>query len=131
MKKQSVMVCVTTQKTCERLIRAGAEVARPTEAALHVVHVTKIGDNFLNNAHEAEALDYLFGVSKQYGADMTVLRSDNVAFTLADHAKRLRARDVIFGQSPEAATNPYNVIAQVQSRLAGDNIHVRVFEQEG
>nr|WP_122012201.1 universal stress protein UspA [Maliibacterium massiliense] len=122
-KKPSVMVCVTSQKTCERLIKAGARTAKALKAPLHVVHVAQSGHRFLDDEHEGEALEYLFHISKQYEADMAVLRSDDVAESLVQYALYNKAREVIFGQSPEPL-GPGNIIVQVKDRLQGVHIEV-------
>ena len=49
-----VLVCVTGQKSCEHLIHVGAEIAREDGAELSVVHVAKMGANFLGSASEAQ-----------------------------------------------------------------------------
>ena len=44
MRKESrVLVCVTGQKSCARLIHDGAEIAAEEGASLSVVHVAKMG----------------------------------------------------------------------------------------
>ena len=96
-----VMVCVTRQKTCERLIKIGQKLVNGTGGKLTVVHVTKVGVNVLGNPDEGEALDYLFQVSKQAGADMTVLRSDNILNTLLDYAKKNDITEIVMGESPD------------------------------
>ncbi len=124
-KTPSVMVCVTTQKACERLIEAGAEAAQPSQSPLHVVHVAGSRQHFFNSENEGAAMEHLFNVSKQYGADMTVLRSDDVAVTLADYAREHYAQLIIFGQSPDAA-RPGNIIDRVRQLLADTGAAIAV-----
>ena len=69
-KTPSVMVCVTTQRACERLIEAGAKAAEPSSSPLHVVHVAGSHQHFFNMEDEGAALEYLFAASKRRGADM-------------------------------------------------------------
>ena len=76
---KKTMVCVTVQKTCERLIRAGASLAGG--AGLSVVHVARSGEALLGGSSESEALEYLFRISREYGAEMDMLRSDDVIDT--------------------------------------------------
>ncbi len=97
--KPVVLVCVTGQKTCERLIRAGAAVARPLHADLSVVHVARKGFAFLGNPKEGEALEFLYEVSKAEGADMTVLRADDVPGSLQSHAVKHGVTHIIIGAS--------------------------------
>lgn len=95
-----VLVCVTGQRSCERLIEEGARIALEAEAELSVVHVAKRGNRFLGSESEAEALEHLFRISKAYDADMMLLRNDDVVNTLAAHARRIGARVVVIGGRP-------------------------------
>ena len=84
---QNILVCITQQKTCERLIRKAVELKGKTNCGLYVIHVAKNEWNFLDNASEGEALEYLFDISKSVGADLYVLKSDDIVNTIADFAK--------------------------------------------
>ena len=52
-----ILVCVTRQVSCERLIRQGAEMAHVAGAALNILHVAPNGTALLGNPSEGEALD--------------------------------------------------------------------------
>ena len=117
-KVPKVMVCVTRQKTCERLIRVGERIARENNYELSVVHVVKIGVNFLGNPDEGEALDYLFSVSKKAGADMTVLRSENVLNSLVEYAENNGISEIVLGQSPKSQSDT-NIMKQLEQKLPG------------
>lgn len=113
---KKIMVCVTRQKACERLIRIGKNLSRRIQGELYVVHVVKTGSNFLGNPDEGKALDYLFQVSNNANAEMNVLRSDNVIKTLVDFAKTNQIDMIILGQSPD----PYDensIIFQLERSL--------------
>lgn len=98
MDKMHVLVCVTGQKTCEKLIDEGDRLAKEMDAELSVVHVAKQGAALLGgNITEAEALEYLFQISSEHGADMTVIRSNEVVNTLASHAKKVGAGLMVMG----------------------------------
>lgn len=102
MEKKHVLVCVTGQRTCERLITEGGRLAKELDAELSVVHVARKGTGLLGGAvAEAEALEYLFKVSTEHGADMTVIRSEHVVDTLADHAHKVNAAVMVLGSSRE------------------------------
>jgi len=117
------MVCVTRQKTCERLIRLGKKLVSHPDDKLLVVHVTKEGTNFLGNPHEGEALEYLFQVSKQAGADMSVLRSDNIVHSLVEYAKENEVSTIILGESPQLHKKD-NIIRQLEMQLPDVNFKV-------
>ncbi|MGI5885608.1 MAG: universal stress protein [Candidatus Spyradocola sp.] len=104
-KEGRVLVCVTGQKSCERLIHAGADIAAQTGAELSVVHVAKLGSNFLGSASEGPALEYLFEISKNYNADMMLLRNDDVVNTIAAHARKIGAQTVVIGGSVQKRGN--------------------------
>lgn len=96
---KNVMVCVTQQKTCERLIRRGAELRDAYEGQLFVVHVTQEGWNFLGKSKEGDALEYLFEKSKAHGANLTVLRSNDVLTTLKDQVEKNNIDIIVMGEA--------------------------------
>lgn len=99
MDRNHVLVCVTRQKTCERLIIEGHNLADELNAALSVLHVAKPGINFLGNPIEGDALEYLYKISSEHGADMTLLRADDVLGAISAHADKLQANCVVMGRS--------------------------------
>ena len=53
-----VMVCVTGQRSCERLINHGAK-RKKDDQKLFIVHCVQTGHNFMNTTFEADAIEYL------------------------------------------------------------------------
>ncbi|HOJ12272.1 MAG TPA: universal stress protein UspA [Clostridiales bacterium] len=98
---KNILVCVTQQKTCERLIIKAASLRDEFKGELYVIHVTKNGLNFLDNPKEGEALQYLFEISKSVGANLSVLKSDNIIKCIADFAKDNNINYIILGESPK------------------------------
>lgn len=109
--KNNIMVCVTQQKTCERLINKGAALKEKYNGDLFVIHATKEGTNFLGNQHESDALEYLYDKSKNAGAEMTVLRSKDVPETLLEFAKDKDIKHIVMGEAP--SSNSENDIAGI------------------
>lgn len=99
-----VMVCVTRQRTCARLIEQGEAIAVERELPLHVVHAVKTGENFLGNALEGEALEFLFKTAQLSNAELTVLRSDDVEKALLEYARTNDAAVLVLGSSPETGS---------------------------
>ena len=98
----NILVCITQQKNCERLIRRGATEQKNLGAQeLHVIHVTGTNRHFLQNEKEGEALEYLFDVSKGLGANLIVLKSDEIEQTIADYAVHHHVKHIILGASHE------------------------------
>lgn len=98
---RNILVCVTQQKTCERLIRHAASLKKDLEGELYVIHVAKNEWKFLDNKKEGEALEYLFGISKSVGANLFVLKSDEIVETIANFAKENNIGYIVMGQSPD------------------------------
>lgn len=89
MPENKIMVCVTGQKNCARLIHEGAQIATAQGGTLDVIHVATEHSAFLgsNTQQEADALQYLFHCAAEVGAQMCVLRSENALNTLVKYAK--------------------------------------------
>lgn len=94
-----VMVCVTGQKTCERLIREGARIADEQGGSVHVVHVAMQNSAFLASgvAQEAEALEYLFRCAQSCSAEISVLRSNDALKTLTKFAQSNGISHIVLG----------------------------------
>lgn len=120
---ESIMVCVTQQKTCERLIQRGADLKNKLEGDLFVIHVAKEGVNFLGNKKEADALEYLFEISKGVGADLTVLRSANVTDTIIEFAQNKKIEHIILGEPPVESKDE-GIINKLQERLPQCNFYI-------
>lgn len=103
---KNILVCVTKQKNCERLIKA-ASVLKSDQGLLHVLHVAKNSWNILNNSHESEALEYLFKISKSYGAEMTMLRNDNISETIAFFANEHHIDLIVLGETSNKQENKF------------------------
>jgi len=117
-----VLVCVTQQKTCERLIKKGANVRNEIGGELFIIHAAKNGLNFLGNSQEGEALEYLFGISKSVGAELNVLRSDDIVKTITDFAKENRITNLILGEPPDDSNS--EIINSIKRKLSGVDIYI-------
>ena len=111
----NIMVCVTRQKNCQRLIKQGKKVSDELDGKLYVIHVVKTGTNFLGNPDESEALEFLYQISNNVGADMAVLRSDNIFETIINFAKDKNISHIVLGEPPKNKNN--NIIETIQSLL--------------
>lgn len=114
------MVCVTVQKNCERLIREGARYA--AGGPLRVVHVVKNGAAVLGGDSDGDSLEYLFRISREYGAEMDMLRADDVIATIVDFAARNGIVNLVIGATP--AKSQVDVAATLRARLPGVRIFV-------
>ena len=92
--KPSVLVCVTGQYDCDRLIRAGHACAVVNGWDLHVLSIhTPMNDVSLLS----DEIEHLYRTSKELGADMTVAFNNNAPRCAADYAKKINAHRLVTG----------------------------------
>lgn len=113
--KRRIMVCVTQQKSCQRLIEAGSTLRRVEADELHVVHVFKENWRYFGQLQEADALEYLFDVARDFGAELSVIRSSDIEETLKQYIEKNRISTVVMGESNES-TAQQNMILRMQAK---------------
>lgn len=112
------MVCVTQQKTCDRLIKQGHEFLGSEDGELFIIHVAHHHYKFLNNSKEGEALEYLYEKALEYGANLTVIRSDDILHTLVNLVEKNKITHIILGQSGEIQPCS-NLIFKLEKKVHG------------
>lgn len=110
----SLMVCVTGQRSCERLVVRGKSKLLP-EQKMYVVHCVPEGKSFLGSNNDADAINYLFNVAKNAGAELTLLRENDVIEALVHFAHEHNVKTVVVGASPTESKNSFN--SRFSSRL--------------
>lgn len=115
------MVCVTSQRSCDRLMARGAELAAQAggSARLHVVHCVETGRNFMNAAYESDAIEYLFTAAQLAGADLSLLRAENVDDALVNYALEHDVDTIILGAGSAGAQFKDHIAIRLQRRLPG------------
>ena len=113
---KKVMVCVTQQKSCEKLIQRGYEIVQGKNDELFVVHVVKNDWRYFSQMEESDALEYLFDVSKKFNADLSIYRSKRIEETLAKFAIDNDISDVIMGESLEKVKQQ-NMIERLKVKI--------------
>lgn len=97
-----IMVCVTPQKSCERLIKRGAARAREIDGQFVVIYVNK--KQALNRElKEHKILLELFELAKNLGGTVSILSGEEVYDTLADFSKNNKITHIIVGKSLRSA----------------------------
>ena len=110
------MVCVTQQKSCERLIDFGVTLRTNDADELHVIHVVKENWKYFGQLEEKDALDYLFEASKSKDAALTVLKAKDIEKTLSQFADKNKITDIIMGESFEG-DEQQNMINRLQEQM--------------
>ncbi len=96
---ERIMVCVTKQITCDRLITFGNGIRQDGDT-LNIIHVSKTDYNFLGDEQEGRALNYLYEKSREVGAELTVIRANDVIDTLSQIVTDKDITKVIIGEGP-------------------------------
>ncbi|MDL2206026.1 universal stress protein [Eubacteriales bacterium OttesenSCG-928-N13] len=112
-----ILACVTGQKSCERLIVEGAKMADAMNAELSVLHVAAAGTSLLGYPLEGDAMEYLYKISSEHGADMTMIRSDDVIEAIARFAIKNEINIILMGAARKKSGR--NIALELQVRLPG------------
>lgn len=126
--KNAVMVCVTRQKTCERLIRAGADIAEKMDKQLIVAHAAYVYENMMQSSNSSEAMEMLYQVTNEYNGQMIVFRCEDKFKGLADCALENHVDLMVLGSSPKYADQ---VLAIMKEKLPTMNFIVLQAEPDG
>lgn len=99
--ERCILVCVTTQSSCARLIRAGAHLAKKENLKLLVLSV------FPTNiclTPQLEVLGELERCAKEYDAEMLLFYNDMPFAVAASVAKKYKAKNIVTGFSEDGAS---------------------------
>lgn len=93
-----VLVCVTDQDACDRLIFAGKRLATIEHLELKVITVLP---QHSQAGLAGESLEYLFSISKQLDAEMIILFHDYAPEAVANFIQNNDTHYVIVGMPPD------------------------------
>jgi K+-sensing histidine kinase KdpD len=122
--KSAVLVCVTGQRDCDRLIRAGRKIADERCTSLHVLCVQPTSAGYETSCEE---LEYLRQTARDSKAEMTVIFKDEAALVAVGFVKQIGATHIVTGMA-EAPVNGFveiihNLLPKVPiSMVARDGI---------
>ena len=95
---ETFLVCVTGQQSSSRLIHRGAQLAQQRGAALLVLSVSGSGVNLLSNPDVSQALNDLYRLSGEVGAEMTMLHHHDAHRAICDFAKEHHVTRLVLGE---------------------------------
>lgn len=101
--KAEILVCVTGQRDCDRLIRAGRKLADEHGVLLHVLCVQPASSGFETSCEE---LEYLRQTARDAKAEMTVIFNDDAALVAVGFVKQIGAIHIVTGMA-EAPVNGF------------------------
>ena len=97
-----IMVCVTPQQSCARLIEAGARIAKDENLPLQVISVFRQSSGL--NANENGVLENLFECAKKFNASMNIFFNDSPALVVAVATKKHNASTLVTGFPAEGSS---------------------------
>ena len=113
-KQPCVVVCVTPQESCTRLIETGARIAAEENLPLVVMSVFRESSGL--NANADGALEKLFECARKYDAQMNIYFNNSPALVVAVASKKLGAVNLVTG-FPEEGSSGF--IASIHEILPG------------
>lgn len=128
MAKKRIMVCVTGQKACEKLILAGDSLKESETDELYIVHILNSEHNF-DEIDNTEALDYLFEMAGDYGATVQVFNSGSFIDRISEFAKSHKIDICVLGASQDKKKQK-NIVFRLKRKIDRD-IDVRVIDSKG
>lgn len=120
MEKINVMVCVTDQKKCDRLIYNAMEQIDQQGSDISVVHILK--DSVITDQGSGEALEYLINLCNQYKASVSIIKSDRIKEALLKFVKDRNIHRIIMGESRNADPKT-SIIYDLKDEL-GDDVEI-------
>ncbi|SHE76484.1 Universal stress protein family protein [Thermoanaerobacter uzonensis DSM 18761] len=128
--KSRIMVCVTPQKSCRRLVERGAERAKETNGEFCVVYVNKNND-ISNDLKQNKVLLELFDLAQKMGGRVSILVGKKISKTLAEFAKENNITEIIVGKSLRSALDVIlhgDVINPLKKEVEKNDIRIEVIE---
>lgn len=114
-KQPCVVVCVTPQESCARLIEAGARIAAEEKLPLVVLSVFRESSGL--NANEGGALENLFECARKFDARMNVYFNNSPALVVAVASKKLGAVNLVTGFPEEGSSGFIGRIHEILPEL--------------
>lgn len=92
--KTVVLACVTSQYNCDRIIETAKHIADENDSELKVLSVLKPTTDY---SKVSDKIEYLYLVSKEFGADMTVLFDTNPPKAVSEFVKNNKVNRIVTG----------------------------------
>lgn len=119
-KKSAVLVCVTGQRDCDRLIKVGRQIADQEGLPVQVLCVLPIQ---AGGKDCSEELEYLRQTARDADAEMTVFFHDEPALMAVGFVKQINAVHIVTGMA-EAPVNGFvevvhNLLPKIPVAMVG------------
>lgn len=95
---ETILVCVTGQLSGARLIQRGTQLAKEHAGTLLVLSVSGSGANLLSNPDVSNALNELYRLSGEAGAEMTMLHDRDALHAITTFARERGVTRMVLGE---------------------------------
>ena len=101
---ERVLVCITDQYSCERLIGRGREIADSLGLPLQVINVQSTKNGLNANG---DALEFLYKKAIQNNAEMVIYYNDEPALITAGHLRKYNVKHVVTGMPSDVQNSGF------------------------
>jgi len=112
-RRQAVLVCVTNQYSCERLVRAGMSLAQREGFELRVLCIQH--PEYASNSYLTE-IEHLFAVSRKAGGEMIVYYREDPVRAAVTYIRTNRIAHIVLGGVPDVTRSAF--ISGVRAQCA-------------
>ncbi len=125
---KNVLVCVTGQRSCARLISYGKELIEGDGGNMMVVHIAGYELSKLAEGELAENLEFLHRCAVEHECNLTIIRSDNVVATMVSLINKFDIQRIVLGETRK--TNEKDSTTNAFKDLLHDDVQIIVVPEE-
>ena len=121
---ENIMVCVTGQMQCKRLLSYALDLQKDKEQEVYLVHVSVTENK--NFTDSMDALEYLYDQAVKNGASLSVLKpKTTILDTLVDFIKKNHVVSVVMGETREAISEN-SMIERLKKKAKKSDMEIEI-----
>ena len=121
---ENIMVCVTGQMQCKRLLSYALDLQKDKEQEVYLVHVSVTENK--NFTDSMDALEYLYDQAIKNGASLSVLKpKTTILDTLVDFIKKNHVVSVVMGETREAISEN-SMIERLKKKAKESDMEIEI-----
>ena len=121
---ENIMVCVTGQMQCKRLLSYALDLQKDKEQEVYLVHVSVTENK--NFTDSMDALEYLYDQAVKNGARLSVLKpKTTILDTLVDFIKKNHVVSVVMGETREAISEN-SMIERLKKKAKESDMEIEI-----
>lgn len=121
---ENIMVCVTGQMQCKRLLSYALDLQKDKEQEVYLVHVSVTENK--NFTDSMDALEYLYDQAVKNGASLSVLKpKTTILDTLVDFIKKNHVVSVVMGETRETISEN-SMIERLKKKAKESDMEIEI-----